>query len=53
MNNIELFQIKNKFIGTKKDDLTIVNYYYSLDLNKYLVSLKCYCGDIIQSSTDI
>ena len=44
---------KNKFIGTQIDYLTIVNYYYSSDLNKYRVLLKCNCGNIIERSIDI
>ena len=39
---------KIKVLGTKIDDLTIINYYYS-----YLVSLKCIFDDIIQRSTQI
>jgi hypothetical protein len=44
---------KIKFLGTKIDDLTIVDYYYSSDQSKYFVSLKCICGDIIHRSTEI
>jgi len=44
---------KIKFLGTKIDDLTIVDYYYSSDQSKYFVTLKCICGDIIHRSTEI
>ena len=44
---------KIKVLGTKIDDLTIINYYYSSDQSKYLVSLKCIFDGIIQRSTQI